>query len=125
MSHTDQPDPTSSGGDKTGVAGGSVTLSCSCPDRGYPAGSYKWGTPKEGTKDTGSTGQLTIDELSVNTDDGEYTCYVENSVDAGTSATVTLTVHSEYMYMYIQTGYLQLECVIHRHSFVNLSLTMM
>ncbi|ELU11669.1 hypothetical protein CAPTEDRAFT_209016 [Capitella teleta] len=85
------PGDASIDGDSAVVAGDGVTLTCSTKDHGNPQGIFKWKKPNGRIK---TEKYLTIENLNVDEDDGDYECYVENDVAQGTSATHTLTVHS-------------------------------
>ncbi|ELU13359.1 hypothetical protein CAPTEDRAFT_186033 [Capitella teleta] len=73
------------------MAGNEVTLTCSAKDLGNPQGIFKWKKPNGGTL---SVKTLTIENLNVDDDEGDYECYVENDVAQGASVIHTLTVNS-------------------------------
>ncbi|ELU06517.1 hypothetical protein CAPTEDRAFT_211330 [Capitella teleta] len=77
-------------GESVVVAGDDVTFACSAEDHGNPLGIFKWKNP-HGGRAFGAT--LTIDNLTVDDDDGDYECYVENYVAQGASAIHTLSVN--------------------------------
>lgn len=88
---SDSPGETTNSGSVTALHGGNVTLKCECADQGNPSGEYKWRTP-----DGNREGQvLFLDNLNINTDEGQYECYVKNTVEEGPSSSLVLTLHCE------------------------------
>ncbi|ELU13146.1 hypothetical protein CAPTEDRAFT_202587 [Capitella teleta] len=76
-------------GDSEVVENENITLTCSTSDLGNPEGNYTWITPN-GDTHLGDT--LTVISLSIEEDEGEYECYVENH-ERGASDEHTLTVY--------------------------------
>ncbi|XGW32938.1 hypothetical protein V3C99_017447 [Haemonchus contortus] len=76
------------------IVGGTITLTCSTPDPGSPAGNFKWASPSSGglfgTREHDHA-QLTVRNAQL-ADNGRYRCRADNIHGEGKEAVVDVTV---------------------------------